>query len=64
MERYPSACKERRLFIVGEKINHLNGLVVALQKNEMKIRAVTDNQLYEQEFGFYSLNERGWILTK
>lgn len=49
---------------MGEKINHLNGLVVALQKNEMKIRAVTDNQLYEQEFGFYSLNERGWILTK
>lgn len=66
IERYQDICRERRLFIVGEKINHLNGLVVALQTNEMKVRAVTDSQLYEQEcaFSLYGLSEVGWVLSK
>lgn len=66
MERYKNVCKNRRLFIAAEKINHLNSLLVALQTNGMKVRAVTDHQLYEQAcgFGFYGLNEEGWILSK
>lgn len=66
MERYQTVCKNRRLFIAAEKVNHLNSLVVALQTNSMKVRAVTDSQLYEQAcgFGFYGLNEDSWILSK
>ncbi|MFF5996569.1 hypothetical protein AAGS61_17800 [Lysinibacillus sp. KU-BSD001] len=66
IERYQSVCKERRLFIVAEKINHLNGLLMALKTNDIKVRAVTDSQLYEQVcgFGFYGLNEGGWVLSK
>lgn len=66
IERYQNVCKDRRLFIVAEKINHLNSLVVALQVNGMKVRAITDSQLYEQAcgFGFYGLNEGGWVLSK
>lgn len=66
MERYQSVCKDRRLFIAAEKINHLNNLVVALQTNRMKVRVVTDHQLYEQAcgFGFYGLNEDDWALSK
>lgn len=66
IERYQSVCKERRLFIVAEKINHLNGLVVALQKNGIKVRAVTDSQLYDKFhlFDLYVLSDRGWILSK
>ena len=66
IERYQNVCKGKRLFIVAEKINHLNCLVVALQTNGMKVRAITDNQLYEQAcgFGFYGLNEGEWFLSK
>lgn len=64
IERYQHVYKNRRLFIAAEKINHLNSLTVALQTNGM--RAVTDSQLSEQAcgFGFYSLNEDGWVLSK
>lgn len=66
MECYKNVCKDRRLFIAAEKINHLNNLVVALQMNGMKVRAVTDHQLYEQayEFGFYGINEGSWVVSK
>lgn len=65
-ERYQSVCKDRRLFIAGEKINHLNSLTVALQTNGIKVRAVTDSQLYELacSFGLYAFNEDGWVLSK
>lgn len=66
MDRYQNVCKDRRLFIAAEKVNHLNSLVVALQINSMKVRAVTDHQLYEQAcgFGFYGVNENRWFLSK
>lgn len=66
IERYQSVCKELRLFLVGEKINHLNSLSVGLQTKGIKVRTVTDSQLYEQTcpFGLYALNEDGWILSK
>lgn len=66
IERYQSICKGKRLFISAEKINHLNSLIVALQTNGIKVRAVTDSQVYEKacEFGFHSLNDREWILLK
>lgn len=66
MERYQSVCKGKRLFIAAEMINHLNSLIVALQTNGMKMRAVTDIQLFKQGcgFGFYNLKENEWILSK
>ena len=66
IERYQSVCKDRRLFIAGEKINHLNSLVVALQTNGIKVRAVTDVELYEQvcPFSFYVLSDEGWAISK
>ena len=64
MERYQSVYKDRRLFIAAEKINHLNSLIVILHTNGMKVRAVTDSQLYEQvcTFKLYVMNEDGWII--
>jgi len=66
IERYQGVCKERRLFIAGEKINHLNSLTVALQTNGIKVRAVTDGQLYDKasSIGLYGLSEGGWIFYK
>lgn len=66
IERYQSVCKDRRLFIAAEKVNHLNSLIVALQTNGMKVRAVIDNQLFVKAcgFGFYGLNDREWVISK
>lgn len=66
IERYQNVCKGKRLFIAAEKINHLNSIIIALQTNGMKVRSVTDIQLFEQGcgFGFYSLKENEWILSK
>lgn len=65
IERYQGVCKGKRLFIAAEKINHLNSLIVALQTNGMKVRAITDSQVYERVciFKFYSLNDKIWILN-
>ena len=66
IERNQSVCKGMRMFIAGEKVNHLNSLGVAIQSNTIKVRAVTDSKLYEKAcpFGFYIPNGNEWVLSK
>lgn len=66
IERNQSVCKGMRMFIAGEKVNHLNSLGVAIQANTIKVRAVTDSNLYEKTclFGFYILKGNEWVLSK